>query len=228
MAILLPEVVLFKLVKGLLQVAKDDYNNAANKDDSLLAYMFKGQTLNTFDFYQSAINMLTKPNTERRVLDVTVGYNQSRAEMPTIHIILPSEQLPTAPIGSNSGYEDDILTYDPSDTGHTNPLTHILVYTYDSFCTYNLLITSDNVLEVIVIYNTLKYLMISASFTLAASGFINAKFGGSDLSFDESLLPNNAFHRNFNFTFQFENSIRDIQQFTIGKTFTLDPTILEN
>lgn len=228
---LIPEIALYRMVKNILKFVKNDFANNTDKTKTMLYYLFNGMVLNEYDFYQGAQLMLLKPLTDRRLVDVTVGYNMERAEMPTIHIILPSEQLNSAPIGGNEGYHGYETLYNTIDNGNGTfteiPQSMSPVFTVDSFVTYNLLLTSNNTLEVILLYNLLKYMCISLASTFELLGFQNCKFGGSDMLFDESLLPRQAFHRNFNITFQYENSVRDVNFTNLVKTFTYDPKILD-
>lgn len=214
---LIPEIALSKILTGLLLLMKVDYQAQVDKTNSILDDLFKDIIFDKFNFYDQAVNLFTKPKDERRRLEISMGYNLNRATMPTIHIILPSEQPKTAPIGGNEGYEPNWLGID--DNGDN---INAGVFTYENQVTYNLLITSDNVMEVILLYNWLKYMFVSIYPHMELSGFRNLMFGGSDLNFDDSLIPNNAFHRNFNMNFEYEYSARDIAQRKIATGFIIE------
>lgn len=219
---LVPEIVIYKTVRELAKIMKNDYNSfaAGKKQNTILHDLFYGIKLDSFDFYENAVAMFTKENDKRRLLEVTVGYNQGRAEMPTIHIILPSESPVVTPIGGNEGYVEEYEGLDENDEEVTSA-----VFTYESQVTYNLLVTSSNPLEAVLIYNWLKYCFVSIHVHAELMGLRNLKWGGSDLTFDESLLPNSVFHRNFNLTFDYEYSSRSFQTNKIGSKFIFESLI---
>ena len=218
---LIPEVALTKILKSLKTLMRIDYAQNTNKDNTILADLFKDIALDKFDFYEQAVFLFNKKKDDRTGLEITMGYNMERSMMPTIHIILPSEQPKVAPIGGNRGYEQDFLGQDNDNQPYGQE-----VYTYENIVTYNLLITSGNVLETVLIYNWLKYMFTSIYYHFELAGFRNVQFGGSDLLFDENLMPRNAFHRNFNLQFEYEYSAKDIARTKIATGIIIEQVLL--
>ncbi len=204
----------------LIDIVREDYNNAPKKEDTLLHAMFHdinfGEEL---DFLEQAVHMFTKDKDERRRLGVTVGWNLERAESPTIHITLPSEQALNAPIGGNEGFKAPIVN---ESKGEYHP-----VFTFDNSVTYNFLITSDNTTEVIIIYNFLKMGFASIHEHLELMCLQNVKFGGEDLYFNEELVPPHIFHRNFNMSFTYDYSVKGLLAREFGTKFIVTGIIEE-
>mgnify|MGYP001239130242 CR=1 FL=1 len=198
---------LWKLVNIFLSITRENFNSRIDPKSTFLWYIFgenelkESISIQNFNLFEQAKSILIKEGSPRE-LTVGIGYNLERAEIPRIHILLPSESPIQAGIGANEGYE-------PSEVNVTEGKRY-QHYTANSSVTYNLLITSDNMNEVLVIYNWLKSITLSLNGQLELRGLQNCMFGGSDLNIDESLVPSNIFHRNFNLSFTYDYSVPDI------------------
>ncbi len=221
MALVIPEVILYDVLKLILDIVKKDHDDATDKKDSLLWFMFgedeQGRPLEfeTFNFFEQAVEILTKKKGEEvRSLEVHIGYNLNRVAEPTIHILLPSETPINAGIGDNEGYQEPIVNSQTQET--------TAVLTQDSEVTYNLLITSSNMQEVLVLYHFLKGAFLSFKTQLELRCLQNARFGGQDLQFDEGMIPAHVFHRNFNMNFTYDYSVPDILRNKFGTGFDIN------
>lgn len=226
MAIRIPETILYKVLRTVVDVVKEDFETITDKKKTLLWFFFGedefGERLEfeTFDFFDQSVSILTKKGDEVRALEITIGYNLNRAAMPTIHILLPSETPINSGIGSNEGFQEPIVDTQRNET--------IPVLTQDSSVTYNLLITSDNMHEVLVLYHFLKGAFLSFKSQLELRGLQNATFGGQDIQFDEGLVPTHVFHRNFNLSFTYDFSVPDIFSRKFGTEFKIESIAQEN
>lgn len=225
--LIIPEVIFQKLINQMIKVIKDDYNSKTNKPETLLYVMFKEDDygeevkLDDMEFYKSAIDLFVTANLERsRNLEVSIGYNLNRQGCPTIHVMLPNESPGLAGIGANEGYEDHIIDQQRR--------MRIPVYTGSTQVTYNLIITSENMNEVLIIYHWLKAMSLSMTYQFELRGFKNVVFGGSDLNISEDLVPPNIFHRNFNVSFTYDFSSPDVLNESFARVNTLQPTVLTN
>lgn len=217
-SIAIPEVILYKALNAVFTALRNDYNNKVDKEKSVLYFIFgkdeNGNVLkfNTFEWFAQSVEVLVGRDTKLRMVEWYLGYNMKRLNVPTIHIMLPSESPINSGIGSNEGYVEAEI--DPQ-TKVSRP-----VYTQDSQVTYNLLITSDNYNEVLIIYQFLKSIFLSIKTHLELSNLQNVTFSGSDMNFNEDLMPANIFHRNFNISFTYDFSSIDLFDNLFGETFT--------
>lgn len=207
---IIPELTIHTFLKDMIMIINNDYAFHPDKKKTILYKMFNlddndtKMKLNKFDFYEQAVSMLIKTNSDVRKLEITLGYNLSRMELPTIHILLPSEtSSETQGIGNGIGWDADDQ-FESTEDGRFMYLNK----NYDA--TYNLLITSDNSSEVVVLYNFFKYMITVLTPAMELSGLQSLRIGGGDLQFMEELIPTTVFHRNLNLSFMYENKITDL------------------
>ena len=151
--------------------------------------------IDTFDYYTQAVAIITKQNTDARQLEIYQGYNQQRAGLPSVHILLPSE---------GKGQQDSIGDSIGSPAVVYNETTGLVTLTKEkSFSpTYNLMITSSNMSEVLLIYYFLRAMFIMFDEHFEMKGMRNVKFSGADISFQPELPPG-IFHRNLSISFDY-------------------------
>lgn len=198
----IPEIVIYNTLLNMIDFTIKN-SKVENKDFRLLWRIFGGNdcypkaTLGNLDLYEQALHIFREENGGRGI-KVSIGYNLQRVETgePSIHILLPSETTDSAPIGFNRGYLGNVI-----DAGDN---IGVPILEADSMVTYNLMITADNVNEMMIVYNWLKSISISFSTQFALEGFKNLKIGGNDLQFNDELVPPHIFHRNFNLSFSYE------------------------
>lgn len=203
----IPEYELWKTLNLFLDLTRKNFAAQTNPQNSFLWDIFGTNEhdelieITSLKYFEQAQAIFIKEDAPRS-LTVTIGYNAQQASTPTIHIILPLESPNGAGIGMNEGYEPHKVD---TDRRKSYP-----VFTASSQVVYNLLITSDNPNEAVIIYHWLKAAMLSLNEQLALRGFQNVQFGGSDFSLDENMVPPGIFHRNFNMTFTYDWSIPNL------------------
>lgn len=181
-------------------------NNAAvetNRELTILWRIFgdnefsEKSKIDTYDLYQQSLKIFAKDSAKRGIA-IGVGYNMARVETgePSIHILLPNESMSAAPIGDGEGYAEEIID------SQQNKAFSILSANSES--SYNLLITTDNVNELMVMYHWLKSTSLTFSSQFALRNMQNVKIGGNDLQFNDELVPPNVYHRNFNLSFTYD------------------------
>lgn len=201
---ILPEVILYNSIKNLLNLVMNDWNTNSDKSQTILSDLFNvddnGDTLSidTYNYYTQAQAILLKDTKSPRKLEIYIGYNLQRLQVPTIHILMPSE---------SKGNMDTLgdLPDDPAIIN--NPNQEITTKIKSSSAVYNLMITSDNSSEVLIVYYFLKGIMTMYDFHFELSGLRNFTFSGSDIQFQQDLTPNNIFHRNLSVSFQYKSSV---------------------
>lgn len=204
----IPEVELWKLLNIFkAYTVQDIVSNQSDYSKSFLWNVFGKNDLlenidfgSDFNFYKQSVDIFIRKNRE---LAFSIGYNLKKASTPTIHIVLPGETPMGSPIGSNEGYQGFVENEDGTTSG---------VFNYSNRSTYNLIITSENQNEVVLLYHWLKACFGSMIEQLAFRGFQNPEFGGNDIGISEELVPNHIFYRNFNVNFTYEWSVKSINR----------------
>lgn len=195
---LIPEVILYNTINTFLNLVSLDYSIAVDKKDSIIGQMFdlddneRRILMQDFDYYKQASSILTRDEENTRRLHFNIGYNMQRVTMPTIHILMPSE---------NKGRIDSI--------GHSEKREIVgefmeIEKSRSNSSTYYLMITSDNSSEVMIIYYWLKSMFLIFHEELELLGLRNMNHSGQDINLQQDLAPNNIFHRNLSLSFDFE------------------------
>lgn len=201
----IPEYEMHHLLGVFLTVTRENWDANVDKNNTFLSKVFNENehqekiAIDNFNFFEQSQEILIN-RTSKRELRLGIGYNLQMIERPSIHILLPSESPMSSGIGQNEGFRGSNVV-----DGRTFPY-----FTANCQSTYNLVITSENMNEVLVIYHWLRAISLSMYAQFELRGFQNAKFGGADMSLDETLVPTHIFHRNFNVSFTFDWSVPDI------------------
>lgn len=211
-AILIPEVRIYDTINTVLDIVREDYNkNINNPKESILYSIFgeyEGEPLKftNFIFFEQAITCIIKNE-----ISVNIGYNMQVEGRCSIHILLPSEQGEPLGIGANEGY----IPNNEEENGYKE------VYTQNMRCTYNLLISSENSLEVLIIYNLLKASLLALNAHLSLSGLMLPKISGQELNMQTDLIPAHVYHRSIMLEFIYELSVSDFFKKQLIKKFKI-------
>ena len=213
-AILIPEIEIYEVLNIFVNFAIEDYKSKSDKTSTFLWHIFgkraplvdggpaRQMELGKFKFFDEAVNIIVDGGVEKkRKIEISVGYNMQRASVPTFHIVMPSESPKNAGIGDNEGYTEGI--------DDKSNRTYFRTVTQDASVQYTIIITSDNVNEVLVLYNFLKACFLGMKAQLELRGFQNTKSGGTDLNLSDDLMPTNIFHRSFTLLFDYDYTTVD-------------------
>ncbi len=224
-ALILPEVIIYKTLVTIFKIVKDDFNaNLATPEQSMLYHMFgkdvMGEDLafEEFKFYDQA-----KETFIRKSPQVNIGYNLEVASMGSVHILLPAESSQPVTLGADEDGNEYIYNM-AADATDYKPIFN---QKYES--TYNMLISSENSFEVILIYNLLKASLLALNSHLELSGLTLPKPSGQDLSMQSDLVPTHIFHRSLMLNFIYEIGVPSFFYKKLVKSFTvigemIDPT----
>jgi hypothetical protein len=206
MLINVPEIVLYNAINTALKFISDDYRNTTDKSQTFLAYLVSGIKIDKYDFLTQAAEIFVKEEDDPRLINVNLAYNMQLNTPPSIYISLPSETQGEMNIGIDQGYED----YEWPDGSVRLP-----VYTSRYSATYQIVITSDNSNEVVLIYHVIKSILTSMIFHLDQLGLQNITIGGGDLSLSSDIMPSSIFYRIINFGCQYQSSSLSLNKFPI-------------
>lgn len=176
----LPELILKQLIDELLDLITSDYNSMSNKEDTFLYQVFHGNTMGSFDFYEQAKALFLRTSDNPRKIETRMMFDSSRAELPTIHIVLPSETTgKDNTIGVSQGPENFVRS-----DGVLQP-----IYRRSFDTNYQLAISSGNMLETIMIYQGLKAAIVSAMDSLTLNGLRLPSLSGNDIELNSDQVP---------------------------------------
>ncbi len=200
MANLFPEIKLKVFLDNALSYLQTDYvANTATPTKSFLYRITNGNVVDRYDFYEQSKAIFIKTNDDPRKLKTRLFFDRERAAIPTIHITLPNESPKSDGLGFDSGFNEPIF----DDTAET----FTTVYNRNFQTTYNIIVSSDNTFEVILIYNVLRALLIGLIDTLNNNGYQNIKISGNDLSINPDIVPPNIFMRNVAVSFEYDYAV---------------------
>lgn len=223
--IIIPELLLHKSVSNALQYIREDYAAQSDKSKSYLCRVLKDMKFERYDYSVQGVDVFINKTAENtRFLEVDLMFNMERNGAPTIHITLPAEdtQKNGNGIGNDLGYAENIVE---SSTFHNDGTLDVQGSTTEVFtrryqAVYNLVITSDNSNEVILIFHVLKALMTSFKISMHLAGLENISIGGRDLNINSELVPKTLFFRAIAVSLEYESSAPNIFQDPLFRTIT--------
>jgi hypothetical protein len=220
-AVLMPEVVLYHTLNSILEIVRNDFNSHQVEDTILYHYFAKnecGQDVKweTFHYFEQAKELFVHKNK----IQVNLGYNMEVSDIACIHILLPSESGQPLGIGADENY----IGY--QENKHQDTYQAIFTEMFDA--TYNLIITSESTLEVLLIYNLLKASLISLYTHIELSGLRLPKISGQDIQLAGDLVPPHIFHRSLSLNFKYEVHVPDILRNRMIKDFQVTGIIQSN
>ena len=211
----MPELILMRVLTAIITLLRNDLEQTEDEKETLLYKIMgvdengNGLQLNLYNVFAQAKKMiLNKGN-----LSINYGYNQKVAQNLSLHIILPSENA-TMTIGADEGYLEETIE---DDEGNLQAAQQYFTQTYKS--TYQIMITSNNSAEVMVIYNVLKCMMLMLVEQLELLGLRTPEFSGNDIVMQDDLIPTPLFHKVFNVSFQYENNVPQCLKNDVAKNF---------
>jgi hypothetical protein len=223
-AVLMPEIVIYNTLKSIFKIVKDDFNSASSESETILHNFFGIDENNnklsweTFDYFEQAKELFIQ-----RDIEVNLGYNMENSGLGCVHILLPEETGRDFGIGADENYQPNVVT--PISPGVDN---YTPQYNKMFDASYNLMITSENTLEVLLIYNFIKASFIALHYHLELSGLRLPKFAGRDVQIQSDLVPSHVFHRSFNLSFFYEVYVPDFFSKRIIREFAVTGIIQSN
>lgn len=200
---LIPEVIIYNTLTNFRFIAASDYETKVDKTKTIIHSLFKKDDnsndilLNDYDYYKQAAAILSRNIENTRRLEFNIGYNMKRTSVPTVHILMPSE---------NKGRIDTVGHSEEKVFDEQNGVLKI-TKTRSNSSTYYLMITSDNSSEVMIIYYWLKAMMLLFHEEMELLGLRNLNNSGQDLNIQQEYAPPGIFHRNLALSFDYESSV---------------------
>jgi len=215
--ILIPELVIYQTLENITKYIRDDLK--ANEADETKSFLYRllgldddgnPMKMNRYNYFVQAKKIFNSVQN----LNVNFGYNFEVAKIISFHIILPSEQPSSIPLGEDEGYQTEI-----DEEGNTQ-----LKFCQMFSSTYQIMITSDNSNEVNIVYHIYKSLLITLVPHLSLKGLLNPKLSGNDIVFQDDQMPMGIFHKVLNLSFDYELVVPQLLISDLVKTIHFEGT----
>lgn len=207
-----------KFVDLLIEFIKTDYDNATVKTNSFLYHVLGDNIDNGWNFYENGIVIFSRDSKDKRKLETRLMFDRSRAGLPTIHVREPAKNK-----GGFDGIgflsEDIIVNEDDSISSTARK----------SFSSnFEIMITSGNSLECILIQEVLESAMLASLDTLTIPFFELVDFDSKELMMSDEVERSALFIKTIGLKISYEKS--DIPKLYTEENITTitfnDPTIL--
>lgn len=213
--IFLPEIRLKRIIDSLLNYLKEDLkiNIDHNTENESYLYLLFHESKEDTTFsvnYKEAKQIFLRVEADPRYLKVSPIFDRRRAQVPTIHIVVPQDGEEYRQIGDAVGEFYDIDNFIIEKRGR-------------AFQTqFNLITTSDNITEVLLINYVLRALLIGAVPQLEYFGFINSHISTQDLNINPDLFPANAYIKGILLTAAYPEIVPEVGKNPKIKTIIFD------
>lgn len=218
MVTIIPEFVLCTMLNRTFDFLRAEYDGQSDKTKSLIYALTAGPqgnligNLDRIKYYDEIVAILSKKKNEKRFLEVELMFNMKSETPPNIYISLPAEQPGQNGIGLDQGAQLPVIIEDPE----TYQGTWQATYTRRKNVTYNLVITSDNSNETIVLYHFIHAILLSLNGILDVGyGFENQRVSGGEVHPYADLVPKNIFTRVVSLYFEYDMASIDFTQYPL-------------
>ena len=211
--ITIPEIKIVEVIEVALKTVEYDFNNEVDEKNTLLYRIFGENQTGKFNFFNEAKDLFLRGNEHPRKIETRMMFDAQRANLPTVHISMPSDSPGADGIGVDEGYQENL-----SDQ-HKQEITTVYTRMFDA--TYHAIITSDNSLEVLLIYHLLRSILIGIFDQMEFAGIRNPKLSGQDLNIQGDLVPPHIFARGIGINCSYEITVPSINKAKFVKSFNL-------
>lgn len=216
-SIIIPEYIIHSSLELAIKYLREDFTSSLNPTDSFLYKLVGGVKFQKYNYFEQAQSIFITELGNPRHITLDLMYNATSDQMPSIYISTPADSTDKNGIGMDEGYQPSELSQDGQ--------VMQSVFTRRFSGVYDIVITSDNSNEIVLMYHILKSLLISLYFHFNASGLQNVIISGNDLTPYSELVPKNCFQRIIRLKCEYEaHSIGfEKNRIPIGVTFSGRP-----
>jgi hypothetical protein len=211
-----------RLVEALIEFVKTDYEEKleeGTESESFLLRCFDDDDYDVDIVYSDlAVDLFTREaNTSKRKLETRLLFDRDRATLPTIHIREP---------GKTKGKMDGIGSLDEEYYTNEDESTQDLMR--KSFSSqYELMITSSNRHEVLIIEEVMLALLIGAQDTLALnSPFYLFEFSVKEMMINNDLMPDPLFIKSIGINTSYDKTYPTLGENTFLTSILFEHNIL--
>ena len=219
-----------KFVDLLIEFVKTDYEDKTDKTKSFLYRVLSDNTSDGWDFYQNGIEIFVRGEDDKRKLETRLMFDRSRAGLPTIHVREPAKNK-----GSYDGIgllDDRIVVNESTGLDNQNqPLPSTISSTArKTFSSqFDIMITSGNSLECVLIQEVLESAILASLDTLTIPFFELVDFTSKELMMSDETERNQLFIKSITLNIQYQKDgiPKLYTEENIKKIQFNNPTLLE-
>ena len=219
-----------KFVDLLIEFVKTDYEDKTDKTKSFLYRVLSDNTSDGWDFYQNGIEIFVRGDDDKRKLETRLMFDRSRAGLPTIHVREPAKNK-----GSFDGigfFDDEIVVNESTGLDNQNqPLPSTISSTArKTFSSqFDIMITSGNSLECVLIQEVLESAILASLDTLTIPFFELVDFTSKELMMSDETERNQLFIKSITLNIQYQKDgiPKLYTEENIKKIQFNNPTLLE-
>ena len=182
---ILPEAVLMNILTGIKNEIVTNEDSTIPDEEKILERLLGENVYGDFSYPKEARELFLRDLESPRYVKIKEAYDRDHGGGPTIHITLPDESIAHNFIGVG---EDSDVVYTNSDGSST------VVKEGGIDSTYNLVITSSNKQEVLILYSVFKAALLSLMSELEEYGLENCQISGREIMMDRKA-PENFYSR---------------------------------
>lgn len=195
--LIIPEIILLDAYQKALDFIRSNYiANKSQPEKSYLGILLGNQNLERYEFLEQSRSVFITTNKDPRHILVNLFFNAQRATIPTIHITNPSEIPIHDALNLSQGFREPDFDEDEQ--------TYTPVFNRRFKAKYNIVFTSDNINEVVFVYQIMKSMSISITEHLNLSGLENIKISGNEISLKSDIIPSNIFIKAIGIEFEYD------------------------
>lgn len=214
-----PEFIIHDGLQKALQFLRQDFLSVGSlTQNSFLFKLISSINLQKYNFLKESIAVFITDIGNPRHLEIDLMYNSQVNRVPSIHITTPADSPHQNGIGMDEGYQEELLN------NTITPTSYQSVFTRRYTGVYDIVITSDNNNEVILIYHVVRALLTSLYFHFQAKGLENISISGQDLTPYQELIPKGSFQRAIRLKLEYESSTLSFETMNIPVSFEFDGT----
>ena len=193
--LLIPEARMFQVLEGLVEFIRCEIKDPnVAEQDSFLYLLLQGNYDSTIDYYNEAKNIFSKSEKDERFLVIKQSLDKSRLQLPTVTLLVDDEKLHKKnSVGQGQGDYPNLELSDGS-------VRATFAKRYNS--SFQVLVSSDNVAEVMIVEAVIKAGLVSIFETFDNSCLQNPKVETSAISLDDSAI--NASYRSISVDFFYD------------------------
>ncbi len=196
--IVIPENIFLNYVEGVLNHLYIDIQNSGSAEDTILYGIFGDLEFKRIKYFDHAKKVFDRSNSNPRRISIKLSFDTDFSSPPIVYITTGKDDHKYSPIGH----------YDGSEDLRTNGglINRQILSTRISGET-NIVIVSDNLEEMLIIYHSLRAMLLASIPTLVLSGIQEPNFGGNDVMLNEEMIPKNIFIRTISVRYEYEISV---------------------
>lgn len=220
--IVIPEFVVYNTIRSMLKVIRTDFEQNNDETQSFLYELCQLTGVLRYNVYDNAKVVFLAQDTQPRAIKLSFQYNQNQETFPNIYIQHAGEQDGVNAISTDQDTYGQ-TEYTETEENVTTVTGYRDTYSRRQNATIQVVITSDNSNETVMMYYVLKALFMSlrGSGHLSFAGLENVKISGSDIQIQSDNVPKTIHRKVLNLYFEYESQTIDLDKhkYALGMVF---------